>query len=292
MQRAELCAAGVEAMLSDATFAEAAAPPWLSGPALDDTVLGWRPGALRLLAEAHLLAGDTGQARARFAETSALATEWHHHDAIIASESMLGLLAMDRGDWQQAAGHVNRALATINDQRLQDYPISLLAFAGAARLAVHHGDLSEAHRQLTQAMRARPAATYILPYVAVRLRLQLAKVHRAIGDLATARQLLHEIDDILTHRPALGTLTHEVEQLRHILTSSPGEQASTMPLTAAELRLLPYLQTHLTASGIAQRLFVSQHTVKSQMKSIYRKLGVTTRRDVVEKATTVGLLGA
>ena len=45
--------------------------------------------------------------------------------------------------------------------------------------------------------------------------------------------------------------------------------------------MLPYLQTHLTASGIAERLFVSSHTVKAEVKSIYRKLGVSSRHDAV-----------
>ena len=43
-------------------------------------------------------------------------------------------------------------------------------------------------------------------------------------------------------------------------------------LTAAELRLLPYLATHLTVPDIATRLFVTSHTVRSEAKSIYRKL--------------------
>ena len=51
--------------------------------------------------------------------------------------------------------------------------------------------------------------------------------------------------------------------------------------------MLPYLQTHLTASGIAERLFVSSHTVKAEVKSIYRKLGVSSRHDAVQKATAM-----
>jgi LuxR family transcriptional regulator, maltose regulon positive regulatory protein len=100
---------------------------------------------------------------------------------------------------------------------------------------VHHGDVKEAHRQLTWAMRVRPSATYALPYRAVRLRLQLATVY--------------------------------------------------------ELRLLPYLQTHLTADKIAERLFISSHTVRTEVKAIYRKLGVSSRNDAVQKATAAGLLG-
>jgi LuxR family maltose regulon positive regulatory protein len=64
-----------------------------------------------------------------------------------------------------------------------------------------------------------------------------------------------------------------------------------LPLTPAELRLLPYLQTHLTAGRIAERLFLSKHAVKSEMKFIYRKLGVSSRSEVVQAAMAIGPLG-
>jgi LuxR family maltose regulon positive regulatory protein len=141
-------------------------------------------------------------------------------------------------------------------------------------------------------MRARPSATYVLPFLAVRLRVQLAKVYLAIADPATARQLLREIDDILIHRPALGTLIDEVEGLRRVFASNAAGVTGGSPLTPAELRLLPYLQTHLTSGGIAERLSVSNNTVRSEVSSIYRKLGVSSRNDAVRQATAIGLLGA
>ena len=52
---------------------------------------------------------------------------------------------------------------------------------------------------------------------------------------------------------------------------------SREPLTPAELWLLPYLQTHLTMGEIGERLFVSRNTVSSQVTSIYRKLGASSR---------------
>ncbi|UYO97640.1 helix-turn-helix transcriptional regulator [Microbacterium sp. M28] len=64
-----------------------------------------------------------------------------------------------------------------------------------------------------------------------------------------------------------------------------------MPLTPAELRLLPYLQTHLTIADIGRRLFISRNTVSSEVGSIYRKLGVTTRGAAVDRAHEIGLLG-
>jgi LuxR family maltose regulon positive regulatory protein len=51
------------------------------------------------------------------------------------------------------------------------------------------------------------------------------------------------------------------------------------------------MQTHLTVREIAQRLFVSRNTVSSEISSIYRKLGVSSRSDAVRHATMVGLLG-
>ncbi len=72
---------------------------------------------------------------------------------------------------------------------------------------------------------------------------------------------------------------------------APPDRTGAPPLTPAELRLLPYLQTHLTLGMIAERLFVSRNTVGSQVTSIHRKLDASSRKEAVEKATALGLLG-
>ena len=63
-----------------------------------------------------------------------------------------------------------------------------------------------------------------------------------------------------------------------------------MSLTGAELRLLPFLATHLMFPEIASRLFISRNTVKTEAVSIYRKLGVSSRSEAIERAVEVGLL--
>jgi LuxR family maltose regulon positive regulatory protein len=55
---------------------------------------------------------------------------------------------------------------------------------------------------------------------------------------------------------------------------------------------LPYLQTHLTYREIAERLFVSRNTVSTEVSSIFRKFGVSSRGAAVEHALSIGLLGA
>ena len=61
-------------------------------------------------------------------------------------------------------------------------------------------------------------------------------------------------------------------------------------LTAAELRLLPTLASHLSFPQIAAEMFLSPHTVKSEAISIYRKLGVSSRAQAVARSRELGLL--
>ena|SRR5215469_7165524 len=77
-------------------------------------------------------------------------------------------------------------------------------------------------------------------------------------------------------------------QSEHIKTTETVLRASG--LTMAELRLLPLLCTHLTAAEIAAELFLSPHTIKSQMRSVYRKLEATTRHEAVTRAHKLELI--
>jgi DNA-binding NarL/FixJ family response regulator len=53
-------------------------------------------------------------------------------------------------------------------------------------------------------------------------------------------------------------------------------------LSARELEVLLLLDEHLGTDEIAKRLFISEHTVRSHVKSLLRKLGVSSRRDALE----------
>ena len=101
-----------------------------------------------------------------------------------------------------------------------------------------------------------------------------------------------EIDELLRRRPGLGTLVDEADVLRARLAQEHGASVpGASALTTAELRLLPILTTHLSFPEIAAELFLSPHTIRSQMKSIYRKLGVNSRNQAVTRAREAGLLG-
>jgi two-component system NarL family response regulator len=54
-------------------------------------------------------------------------------------------------------------------------------------------------------------------------------------------------------------------------------------LSAREVEVLLLLDEHLSTEEIATRLFISEHTVRSHVKSLLRKLGVSSRREALER---------
>jgi LuxR family maltose regulon positive regulatory protein len=70
---------------------------------------------------------------------------------------------------------------------------------------------------------------------------------------------------------------------------APGQHMITESLTEAELRILKLLPTS-TYLQIAATLYISRNTVKTQLRSIYQKLGVTSRSAAIERAVDLRLL--
>jgi LuxR family maltose regulon positive regulatory protein len=75
------------------------------------------------------------------------------------------------------------------------------------------------------------------------------------------------------------------------VTAGGVEQAGELEhLSDRERAVLSYLPTMLTTSEIASEMYLSVNTVKTHLKSIYRKLDVTRRRDAVRRARELRLL--
>jgi LuxR family transcriptional regulator, maltose regulon positive regulatory protein len=144
---------------------------------------------------------------------------------------------------------------------------------------------------LAAVARLRPLLNYALPHYSVQTLLELVRAYLALADRAGAREVLRQVRDILLLRPDLGSLAEEAAALRERLDAVEAGPVGASSLTTAELRLIPFLSTHLTFPQIGERLFVSRHTVKTQAVSIYRKLGVTSRGEAIERVEALGLLG-
>jgi LuxR family transcriptional regulator, maltose regulon positive regulatory protein len=283
MVRALLCHHGIEAMRADAESAlEELSPSSF-----------WRPSALLLLGVGALYDGDLDQAKETLEQAAESATGSGAAYTGLVAHSELALLALDRGDLERAEFELTQAGELLEDQPLEDYVPAALHLAASARLALAHGQAASARKFLVSAMRMRGYLSRAIPWFAVRTMLELARAHLSLADVDGARTLIREADDVIQHRPGLGTLTQGTSELRTQLAnvSSVGAGwAST--LTAAELRLLPLLTTHLSFREIAERLFVSRNTVKSQAISVYRKLNASSRSEAIEHAVELGLVDA
>ena len=112
-----------------------------------------------------------------------------------------------------------------------------------------------------------------------------------LGDVGMARVLAREADELLALVPDGEPLRNRLAALEQTMYSQQVPLGVLVtPLTPAELRVLRYLPTHLTFAAIADELFVSRNTVKSQAVSVYRKLDVSSRGPAVEAARALGLL--
>src|SRR5262249_17652127 len=185
------------------------------------------------------------------------------------------------------------ACELLDETDLTDYSTSALPLAASARALLRHGLWEKARKQLTLAQGVLPGLTYALPWLAVQARLQLrvASVSLTVHDAAL--QLLEEARDILKGKPKLGVLPAAVDALADEIDAMPANgNGAGSGLTAAELRLLPLLSTHLSFREIGERLFVSRNTIKTQAISVYRKLGVSSRSEAIARAAELGLVGA
>jgi LuxR family maltose regulon positive regulatory protein len=240
---------------------------------------------------AHVLCGAPDCADALFAKAVSAAEDTGAHEELSMALSQRALMAMTADAWDQAEALTWEAAAVARRAGLADSYAMPLICAAQARVALHRGEAQAARQHLTSAQRVRPVLTYAIPHMALQARIELIRAHLTLGDLAGARTLMREIDELLGRRPGLGALASEAEALRARLATEPasgGPGAST--LTAAELRLLPLLATDLSFPEIAAELFLSHNTVKSQGASIYRKLGASSRNQAVARSRELGLL--
>ena len=276
MARALLCRRGVKQMRADAD--EAA---WRFAAAGIVT-----PATALMRGIARVLSGDIEGGDAFFEDAVSM-WESGAPDVLAEALSERALLAMARGEWSRAEVLAAQAGAVTGRAGIDD----LLTTAVRARVASHRGDGPEARRELIAAQRMRPSLSYAAPHLAVQARIELTRACLALEDMAGARTVMREIEEVLRRRPDLGTLIGETQALRTRLATerrSGGHEASS--LTTAELRLLPMLATHLSGPEIAAEVFLSPHTVKSQQLSLYRKLGAASRSQAIARARELGLL--
>jgi LuxR family maltose regulon positive regulatory protein len=280
--RTFLCRDGMAGMRADAAAA------W-AGLAPDDP---WRATALLMEGIAHLLDGQAELADPILVRAAELAGRLGATPAASAALSERALIAMDRRRWEEAGRLAEQAVGIVHTGQLEGYAMAAFVHTVAARAALHLRDPAGAREHLGRAVHLRPLLTSAMPHRSVQTLLELARAYLGLDDVAGARAAVRQAGEIIQERPSLGTLPDQAAELTATLDRI-GQQGAVgaSSLTAAELRLLPLLSTHLTLLEIGERLYLSRNTVKTQAISIYRKLGVSSRSEAMQRVRELGLLG-
>lgn len=206
--------------------------------------------------------------------------------------SWQGLLAVLAGDPARGAELISRAGVLIRAHHLDRLATSAhCVTAQALMLALRH-DTGSAIATLRIARTLTAQVVGIAPWFAVCGRLVQAHTAILLGDGALARTLIAEARDLMTedlNRSLAADLLQAATQALRDLALDTGPDTA---LTAAELRVLQFLPSHLRNAEIGEHLYVSVSTVKTHIAAIYRKLQVCTRAEAVARAQSLGLIEA
>ena len=259
---------GIHGMLRDAEYVYAAEKRESSR---------WLLSACRALGTANILLGRPQEALDAFGEALALCgsrPELAHIQLYCLS--YMAFAATETGDRRHAQRWAKEALRMVQEARLDEIAQSAIAHAAGALAHQQRGDHAEAARQLEHVRRLRPLL-HGVTWLDADLALRCAEISLDLGDLAGALEFKLAANDALQGYPDAGTIPARLQGLRERI-----RRGKDYELTPAELRLISFLPTHLSLQEVADRLYVSRATIKTQVASIYDKLGVKTRSEAVE----------
>jgi LuxR family transcriptional regulator, maltose regulon positive regulatory protein len=166
-----------------------------------------------------------------------------------------------------------------------------LAFAAAGANHVGLGLLRGAQRELAYALYLRRRVPGISVWATIDIMLLLIRVLVDLGDGSSAAALIGEAGRLLAASPGDAyALQTRLEQLERRLADRRPALALTDPLTPRELTVLRMLRSTLPLREVAASLNLSVNTIKTQVQSIYRKLGVSARRDAIARGQQLGIL--
>jgi LuxR family maltose regulon positive regulatory protein len=273
------CPLGVDRMVEDARTAVRLELP--GSP--------WRSTALAALGVAHVL---TGQPAVKELTAAAEPGRDGQRLAAALAHAELALLALEQGE-RGAEAHARASHELVESGQARESILAMLTYAVCAWVAARRSDVEGARRLAGAAQRLgadpSPAA---FPWLGAQVAVVLGRVSLELGDPVAARMRVDEARQYLSRLLTDGILQARVQDLADRLSRHDGRvhESTAMALTAAEVRVLQLLPTHLSLGEIAEQLHVSRNTVKTQVAATYRKLGAGTRTDAVERGRELGLL--
>jgi ATP/maltotriose-dependent transcriptional regulator MalT len=254
---------------------------------------GWSVVARTALGAALWWADEPTEAGAVLEEARATAREAGSALGEVCALAFRAAIDLDDGDSDAAVAAAETAAQLTADRELIGFPFTALAPMVLGKALARRGDHSGAIALIEPALRlAQREDSWAIRTYGL---LALAEARQRRADTAAARRAITQARDLLSMLPDPGAASEYVQRTERLLKLTPRarrdrDRGEFWELSQRELEVLRLLATSLSQREIAGELFVSLSTVKSHVRSIFRKLGVDARADAVTRARELGLL--
>jgi LuxR family transcriptional regulator, maltose regulon positive regulatory protein len=251
----------------------------------------WRAISANCIGTAFYWLDETAQARQQLEATIEVGRELVPLVALFAV-GLLALMDCERQDWTAVSRGLHAARQMIEAGGLDEFWMTAGIVLAGGLASEHGGDLTGAEMAM-----ARSLVLYRRGQAPVEIAnalLHLARLHVRKGHDAVASDEINEAAMLIRSCPDPGPRIHRLllQARAHARTNAPGTPWPTgvEALSDGELRVLRLLASDLTQREIGAELYVSFNTIKSHTRSIFRKLGASTREQAVSRARELELI--
>lgn len=253
----------------------------------DNLTNPWWGAAASVKGAALAMIGDAENARATLEASLPVIDDLPGFRAVALAH--LALLDLDDGALLSAAQRSAQARSIVDSRDLCDLVPMVVVYGVDGLVRGHRGDVAGARDAVQGTERLLGRLGDLAARTAALGHAFTAATALEIDDPELCRRHLDAGQSASRREPDAAAVQVRLDRVRELLAAH-AQHGARPSLTAAELRLLPHLATHLSLQKIAGELHLGRETVKSQATSIYRKLSVSSRAAAVTEAARLGLL--
>jgi LuxR family transcriptional regulator, maltose regulon positive regulatory protein len=253
----------------------------------------WGAMAFAALGRTLYWRGESTEAAASLQEAVLRAQPPRNNLSVIGALGYLAVIHAERGELEKADGLARRAIAMSDEHGLAEHWVAIAALVARGTVLRATGKLSRANDLLTRAeeLARRGAGSVELAFALI----ALAQLRHDTGAPDDARELLAEARQAVADCPNPGILTMRLANAARgtgqaRVRSVQRRAHPVEELSDREMAVLRLLAGTLTQREIGAALHLSENTIKTHTRGIYRKLAASTRSDAVARARELGYL--
>jgi ATP/maltotriose-dependent transcriptional regulator MalT len=251
-----------------------------------DDVSPWRAMACAALGRTLFWCGEPAQAAERLEEAIRFSQPGANSLSVTGALGYLAVIRAQEGETEEALRHADAAIELSSESGFGEHFVAMPAHVGRSLAFAGSGAFEDADAAAARAVElSERGAGPVERAFALVVR---SAARRAVGDADGARSLADAAADWAARAAEPGILGELVARAER----SPRRHGivDRDELSDRELAVLRLFPTDLTLREIGSQLFISYNTVKTHARSVYRKLGVSSREEAVTAARAAGKL--